>query len=268
MCWRTNVCDNVRWMSGASREWDGKAYDRLSGPMRDMAMPVVERLGLRGDETVVDAGCGSGRVTEALLDHLPAGRVIAVDGSAAMLAAARERLAGEERVTFLRADLARFELPEPADAILSTATFHWVADQAALYRSLHGALRPGGRLVAQCGGEGNIADVRAAIAASVAADPELRARLDGFDPWMFLAPAQTEEHLRAAGFAEVSAGLQPWPIETSDGRDWLRTINLGSHLERLADDALAERLVTAVHERLGGDPLTLRYVRLNIDATA
>jgi len=231
-------------------------------------MPVLDRLPLRGDETVLDAGCGSGRVTQALLERLPAGRVVAVDGSADMLAAARERLAGDDRVAFVHADLAGLELAEPVDAVLSTATFHWVADQAALYRCLHGVLRPGGRLVAQCGGEGNIADVRAAIADSVASDPELRGRLEGFDPWMFLAPDQTEQHLRAAGFAEAHAVLQAWPIETTDGREWLRTINLGSHIERLADVALAERLVDAVHERLGGDPLILRYVRLNIDATA
>jgi trans-aconitate 2-methyltransferase len=236
--------------------------------MENMGLPVLDRLRLEGHETVIDAGCGSGRVTEALLERLPEGRVIAIDGSADMLTAARERLGDDPRLTLLQADLAQFSVPEPVDAILSTATFHWVPDQAALARCLHAALRPGGRLVAQCGGKGNIADVRAAVAEAVAADEELRARLEGFDPWMFLAPEQTEQHLRAAGFAEVSASLQDWPVVTEDGRDWLRTINLGSHIERLGDDARAARLVAAVHQRMGADPLTLRYVRLNIDATA
>src|SRR4051812_19158920 len=175
-----------------TREWDGRSYDRVSAPMAEMAAPVLDRLSLRGDETVVDAGCGSGRVTEALLERLPDGRVIAVDASADMLVAARERLGDDPRVGYLQADLTELRLDEPADAILSTATFHWIADQAALYRALHGALKSGGSLVAQCGGEGNIADVRGAVAEVVAADPDLRERVGDFNPWRFLAPEETQ----------------------------------------------------------------------------
>lgn len=251
----------------ASREWDGKTYDRISGPMENMALPVLDRLELAGDETVIDAGCGSGRVTEVLLERLPAGRVIAVDGSADMLAAARERL-GDEHVSYVQADLVGLELEAPADALLSTATFHWVADQAGLYAALHRALRPGARFVAQCGGEGNIADVRAAVAATVAADPELQECLDGYDPWSFLGPDETRGHLEAAGFSEIRTWLQEWPVHTDGGHEWLRNINLGGHVERLGDDARADRFIAGVHARMGGDPLTLNYVRLNIDAIA
>ena len=252
-----------------AREWDGTTYDRISGAMEAMALPVLDRLPLRGDETVVDAGCGSGRVTEALLARLPRGRVVAVDASADMLDVARRRLGDDPRASFVHADLVELDLPEPADAILSTATFHWVADQAGLYRSLRRALRPGGRLVAQCGGEGNIADVRRAVAEVVAADPQLEERVGGFAPWKFLAPEATLEHLRAAGFAEATAELEPWPVEPDgDGQEWLRTINLRAHVDRIGDPALAERFIAAVHERLGGDPLRLDYVRLNIDAAA
>src|SRR4051794_2862296 len=108
-----------------AREWDGRSYDRVSGPMAEMAGPVLDRLPLEGGETVIDAGCGSGRVTEALLERLPHGRVIAVDASQDMLDAARERLA-DDRVRFVRSDLVELDLGEQADAILSTATFHWI----------------------------------------------------------------------------------------------------------------------------------------------
>ena len=249
------------------RDWDGKTYDRISGPMQDMAGPVLDRLELRGDETVVDAGCGSGRVTEQLLERLPHGHVIAVDASADMLAAARQRV-GEERVTFLQQDLAALDLgEEQVDAILSTATFHWIRDQAALYWALAGALKPGGRLVAQCGGEGNIADVRGAVSEVIKADEEIAARLAGYHPWRFLGPDETRGHLEAAGFADAEVWLQDWTVDAPDGRTWLKTINLGGHVGQIGDPELADRFIAAVHDRLGGDPLSIAYVRLNIAAT-
>jgi trans-aconitate 2-methyltransferase len=136
-------------------DWDAAAYSRLSTPQTAMGRDVLARLELAGDETVLDAGCGSGNVTELLVDRLPAGRVIAVDGPPSMVREARERL--PDRVDVREADLLELELEEPVDAILSTATFHWILDHDRLFARLHAALKPGGRLVAQCGGEGNVA---------------------------------------------------------------------------------------------------------------
>ena len=148
-------------------DWDAATYDRIADPMTRWGTVVLDRLPLRGDETVLDAGCGSGRVTERLVDRLPRGRVVALDGSPAMIEAARERLSRYgDRVSYVTADLAA-PLPlgdASVDAILSTATFHWVADHEALFRHLASVLRPGGRLVAQCGGQGNTASVRAVLA--------------------------------------------------------------------------------------------------------
>jgi len=126
------------------REWDGASYDRISGTMEALGLAVLERLELRGDETVLDAGCGSGRITQALIERLPRGRVIAVDESPSMIAAARERLGPEADLRV--GDLLKLELEQPVDAILSTATFHWIADHDALFARLHDALRPGGML--------------------------------------------------------------------------------------------------------------------------
>ena len=139
-------------------DWRGEDYDRISAPHAVMGSPALERLDLRGDERVLDAGCGSGRLTEQLLERLPRGRVVALDGSASMLAEARRRLERfGGRVTYREADLGRPPLPieGPVDAVMSTATFHWVLDHDALFSGLAGVLRPGGRLSFQCGGEGN-----------------------------------------------------------------------------------------------------------------
>lgn len=248
------------------RAWNADAYHRVSGPQVAMAAAVLDRLELRGDETVLDAGCGSGRVTRLLLERLPRGRVIAVDASPAMAARAREELREVARVAVREADLTRLRVApgERVDAVFSNATFHWVLDHEALFAALAGALRPGGRISAQCGGEGNVAGVQAA-ALQAAADTGLGHRFAGWPrPWNFAAPGATEARLRAAGFEDVRCWLQSWPVTPEEPRAYLQTVCLGPHLERLADDE-HERFLDAVMARLGERPL-LDYVRLNIVA--
>lgn len=247
------------------RSWRGAEYDRLSTPMEAMGREVLERLPLDGDETVVDAGCGSGRVTEALVARLPRGRVIGVDASASMIDAARERLGDAAELHV--ADLTTFDLGLQADAILSTATFHWIADHDALFARLRAHLREGGLLVAQCGGEGNIASVHAAAREVMATDPYAPS-FDGWQgPWNFATPQDTERRLHGAGFAQAKAWLQPRPVTPDDPHAYLTEINLGAHLGRLPE-ALRAPFVDAVVDILGGPPVTIDYVRLNLDATA
>jgi len=248
-----------------ARSWSGAEYDRLSGPMAAMGLAVLERLPLEGGETVIDAGCGSGRVTEALVQRLPGGRVIGVDASASMIDAARERL-GEQAELHV-ADLVSFDLGLRADAVLSTATFHWIADHDALFARLRAHLRDGGRLVAQCGGQGNIASVHAAARAVMAGAPYAPHFEGWLGPWNFAAPQHTEERLRAAGFTEARAWLQQHPVTPDDAHAYLTEINLGAHLGRLPDELRAP-FVDEVIDRLGGAPVTIDYVRLNMDAVA
>lgn len=247
--------------AGAPRDWDGATYDRIAAPMTRWGTDVLERLPLRGDETVLDAGCGSGRVTERLADRLPHGRVVALDGSPSMIDAARRRLARfGDRIAYVVADLGAPLPLEPAsvDAVLSTATFHWVPDHTALFRSLATVLRPGGRLVAQCGGAGNIATVRAAIAA--AGEPWV-------GPWTFATPAGTLARLSDAGFTEAEAWLTDEPTALEPGEplmEYLRTVVLGAHLERMPPERRAG-FVADVARQLPSP--VIDYVRLNILAT-
>lgn len=243
----------------APRDWDGATYDRISDPMLWMGAGVLARLPLAGDERVLDAGCGSGRVTELLAERLPRGTVVALDASASMLDAARARLAGfGSRVAFVQADLGRpLPVDPPVDAILSTATFHWVTDHDALFRHLAAVLRPGGRLVAQSGGTGNLASVMRVLSGIG----------DGWlGPTHFEGPAATAERLRAAGFEQVRCWLTEEPVELEPGEPletYLRTIVLGAHLERLPE-AERDAFVRTVAARMPAPRLD--YVRLNMEA--
>ncbi len=246
------------------RDWNGASYDRVSAPMEALGRSVVDRLPLTGDEVVLDAGCGSGRVTEALLERLPRGRVIAVDASESMVAAARERLG--ERADVRQADLLTLELEEPVDAVLSTATFHWIGDHDRLYARVRAALRAGGQLTAQCGGEGNIARVRETADAVSTREPFAEFFAGWRGPWNYTSPEQATAALRRAGFVDVRAWLTPVSVTPDDPHEYLATINLGAQLERLPAE-LRDPFVDAVVAELG-DPVTLDYVRLNIDAVA
>ena len=238
------------------RDWDAASYERMSGPLEAMGRDVLDRLDLRGDERVLDAGCGTGRVTAALVERLPRGEVVAVDGSPAMVEAARERLG--DAVDLRVADLLELELDRPVDAILSTATFHWIGDHDRLFARLFAALKPGGRIVAQCGGAGNVASVQAAIAA--VGEPAL-AGWDG--PWNFASPEQTAARLERAGFSDAETWLQHVRVEPEDPREYLATVILGSHLERVPA-ARRGAFVDAVLAELP-EP-AIDYVRLNLAA--
>jgi trans-aconitate 2-methyltransferase len=252
------------------REWDGGVYDRISAPMEALGRAVLDRLTLDGDETVIDAGCGSGRVTEALIERLPRGRVIAVDASPSMVAAARERLQragiGPERVEVREGDLLELAVAEPVDAILSTATFHWVLDHERLFARLHAALAPGGRLVAQCGGSGNIDVLRGVANEVLAREPYAAYFRDWQPPWNYAGPEITDERLRGAGFASAECWLQPAPQQPEHPRAFLSEIVLGPHYQQLPED-LRETFMDTVLAELG-EPVVVDYIRLNIDAVA
>ena len=243
-------------------DWDADKYLQVAAPIVAFGHEVLDRLELRGDETVLDAGCGTGQVSQTLLERLPRGRLIAVDGSPAMAERARERLGGSADVRVM--DLLELDLGgERVDAVLSTATFHWVADHDRLFERVRGVLRDGGRLVAQCGGAGNIAGVRAAIAEVVTRAPFTV--LAGFDPWNFAGPDETEARLRAAGFESARCWLQDRPVRPDAPFDFFATVMLGAHRERAPE--IADEFTAAVVEKMGPDPV-VDYVRLNIDAVA
>ena len=246
----------------APREWDAATYDRVAAPQARWGAAVVERLELGGDETVLDAGCGSGRVTEALAVRVPRGHVVAFDGSTYMLDEARSRLSPfGDRVSFVHGDLlalspAALGGAAPVDAVLSTATFHLVPDHPRLFAGLAGVMRPAAQLEAQCGGEGNLARLLEVVH-GLGLDTGARE---------YASAETTAGRLGDVGFTAVRCWLSEEPTsfeDTAQLRDFLESVCLREPLEILdaADrERLLDDIVAALPDR------TLDYVRLNLSA--
>jgi trans-aconitate 2-methyltransferase len=254
-------------------EWDAQAYHRLSGPQFSWGLQVLSRLKLDGHETVLDAGCGSGRLTAELLERLPEGRVIAVDTSRNMVEEARARLLPRYggRVELLQADLLELTLSEVADVVFSTATFHWVLDHDRLFANLFRALRPGGRLCAQCGGGKNLQRLRQRAFVLMAATDFAPSFADWSESWYYPDPDSTFERLSRAGFGDLKVWLEEAPTPFPDEKtfsEFLRAVVLRTHMAKLPDEALRARYLEAIVREAAHDdpPYTLDYWRLNIEA--
>jgi trans-aconitate 2-methyltransferase len=258
----------------SSHEWDATSYHQVSQPQFLWGQRVLDRLSLRGDETVLDAGCGSGRLTAKLLERLPQGRVIAVDRSENMLEVARAFLLPQfgDRVQFLRADLEHLPLNEAVDCIFSTATFHWILDHRSLFQHLFHVLKPGGVLVAQCGGGPNLARLLQRAALLLEAPPYAPFFLGWSDPWEFADDLTTAARLRDTGFTEIETSLESTPTAfatSQEYREFLTTVNFFQHLERIPNESLRLQFIARLIEQAEKDtpPLVLDYWRLNLRGT-
>jgi trans-aconitate 2-methyltransferase len=254
-------------VSGGAKPVDREAatHHRVANNQEEWGAEVLERLRLAGDETVLDAGCGSGRVTRLLLERLERGHVLGVDASPAMIEEARSNLREfGDRVELRVGDLTEVDLAEAVDAVFSNATFHWISDHNLLFSRLFSALRPGGALEAQCGGEGNVAEWKRAVESAIGDERFARYFRDVGQPWNFASVADTRTRLKRAGFEIGDVWLERRTVEPREPRDYIRSVGLNPHLAHLPAELHDDFVDLILGSMLR--PLRIEYVRLNISA--
>jgi trans-aconitate methyltransferase len=256
-----------------SKEWNATLYHQISAPQISWGKKVLSRVSLHGDERLLDAGCGTGRLTRELLEALPNGHVVALDVSQNMLDEARAYLEADfrGRVEFVRCDLLNLPFDREFDGIFSTASFHWVLDHDRLFRNLHRALKPGGWLVAQCGGGKNIARLLARVEELIAR-PEYAAYFSGYEsPWEYSDAETAELRLKRAGFDQIETSLEEAPTRfpaAPEFHQFVENVILRHHLQRILDATVREKFMTKLTSDFANDdpPFLIDYVRLNMKA--
>lgn len=252
-------------------DWNGSRYHELSAPQQRWGLKVLDQLTLAGNERVLDAGCGTGHLTAAIAARVPDGRVVGADVSPSMLGTAAAWLQEHAPyVRLVRADAAALPFNRVFDVIFSTATFHWVADHGALFRSLIAALRPGGRLKAQCGGGPNLAVLYARAEGLMASRRFAPYFTDWRETWHFADVDSTVRRLSAAGFTDADVSLEPSPVTfdtPSAYMEFVRTVCVRPHLDRLPADERGPFVRELTLKAAADAPaLTLDYWRLNLFA--
>jgi len=254
-----------------SQEWNAALYHQISAPQVNWGKKVLARTPLRGDETVLDAGCGSGRLTRDLLEALPRGRVVALDVSQNMIDAARAYLVPDfgDRVEFVCGDFLNMTFDAQFDGIFSTASFHWVLDHDRLFQNLYRALRPGGWLCAQCGGGRNIARLLARVEALITTDPYCDYFAAYQFPWEFSNAETAAGRLRRAGFEQIETSLENTPTtfpNAQEFQEFVESVILRNHLQHIPEPDRRKQFLAELTRQAAADnpPFLLDYVRLNL----
>jgi trans-aconitate 2-methyltransferase len=258
-------------------EWNAERYHQVSTPHQAWAAGVLDRVPREGISVAIDAGCGTGKITRELLERLPNAVVYAVDVSPSMLAVAERELTPVygDRVRFAQADLAHLtpaSIGTTADLIFSTATFHWVTDHDLLFGRLFDLLRPGGHLIAQCGGGPNLRAMLDRVDVLMRSGQFARYYADWADPWLFASAEETARQLNAAGFGDVETDIESHPARMANAdeyRSFISTVILRDQLSRLPTEQLKGAFVEQLTQQAAVDhvPFELDYWRLNMNAT-
>lgn len=232
--------------------WNAQAYDALPLPHEEWGRGVIDGLTLSGNETLVDAGCGSGRDAQRALAHLPAGRIIGLDASESMRAAFEDRFIGVPEAEVHEADLMDVWPVDggSADAVMSVAAFHWLDRHDLAWAQVARVLRPGGRVRIDAGGQGNLTRLLSAVD---------QVGATGLLPtWHYAGVDETLEHLRSVGLTPIEVRLRSAPAYFADDTTYARYL-ADVVLHHLTDDQRAQ-----VAEIMGDR--CVDYVRLEVAA--
>ena len=261
-----------------SYKWNAQDYAKHSSGQFEWAQELIAKLGLQGSESILDIGCGDGKITQRLAEAAKDGTVLGIDQSEEMIRMALEQFPPEKypNLAFLRMNAMDIHLSQKFDVAFSNATLHWVEDQVAALRGVHESLKPGGKILFQMGGRGNAAEVFVAIEKLLQREEWQPYYEDFTPPYHFCARREYKAWLRETGFRPVRVDLLPKDMQhhgVEGFKGWLRTTWFpytdclpaqlrAAFLSELAETYLLEHPVDA------NGNIHVKMVRLEVEAYA
>jgi trans-aconitate 2-methyltransferase len=256
--------------------WNAADYHRSSPAQQLWAQELIAKLGLSGNECVLDIGCGDGKITAEIARSLPQGIVTGVDSSADMIRFARNHFSPNDypNLSFRNADARSLPFHEEFDMVFSNAALHWICDHMPVLAGINRSLKPGGRMVIQMGGKGNAADMFDALEVLLE-DPSWGRYFTGFSfTFGFFSDTGYRTWLTSAGLEPLRVELIPKDMTYASRQDfaaWIRTTWLPwmSRLPEHTRPAFIEALIDQYLKKFPADAggiIHIRMVRLEVHA--
>jgi trans-aconitate methyltransferase len=256
--------------------WDAETYDKVSDTHEQWARKIILSKIWTGKEIIMDAGCGSGRITKILSEIVPFGKVYAIDNDQNMISKAKDNLKDFKNVITIKSnllDIDFYKTQSRFNIIFSNAVLHWILDHYKVFKRFYELLVSNGQILIQCGGHGNLQKA-ISIFDTIKGSAEFTEYFSKWkDQWYFAKPVDTEKILKEIGYRDVNVYLEDYPVTFKDKSSYatyLKTVVMGPYLKYLPSEKLQDnflqRIINIKNEN-NEQTLTLDYKRLNIFAT-
>lgn len=258
-------------------QWDAEDYHRSSSQQKKWALELLVKLKLKGNERVLDVGCGDGKITAVISQHVSHGSVLGMDNSESMIAFAQKNFPQSTfpNLSFQVCDAEKLFFNNEFDVIVSFSALHWMHNHKAVLRGMHASLKSHGIILLSFGGKGNVEGVEEA-AKKIISQQSWRDYFKKFNfPWKFYSVEDYRKFLRDAGFNEKHLVLVPKDM-THTGKEgfksWLRTTHSLPYAEKLPQNLhenFIEDVASAYVQLFPEDKdgfVHIKMVRLEVEA--
>ena len=255
-----------------NQSWDAQTYDKISSNVQlQWGQELLEERAWIGNETVMDAGAGSGNLTKILADKLPNGKVYAVDADSNMVQQAKSNLSGYSNVQFIHSSMDKVKLPTEVDVIFSNSALHWILDQEGLFLHFWQLLKPNGKLLIEYGAHGNVERPLSVIFKIMQSGQFREHFVNWRQSWYFPKPEEIERLLQKAKFRNIQVNLSKRVTTFPDRQSFaifIRTVIMKPFLGYLPDGKKKEQFLDVFlneFERSGWE-WSVDFMRLGISA--